>query len=202
MYNLLQRVVVLFFIYLSFVLPPLSHTGIIFTKIEIYIVALHYYCQPSCIPPTLLRTYQHLGLNSCYNFLTSLLARFLISGELRYAPKMLHITTLGALDPGSLQTDLSGRWSGSKVEQIGPAADVEHGQTVPATRLSSELSTPSTPKHGLSHYPVSETPCHHLFTAAMGIVYPLSKYYCTLYVEHSAPKYALQHYCKPQWAKS
>lgn len=105
-YNLLQRVVVLFLFF--FILCRLYYYPIITdwhnihkkSKIEIYIVALHHYCLSPLLytTPLIFRTYQHLGLNLCYNLRTSPLARLLISGELRHAPQMLHITILGAPD--------------------------------------------------------------------------------------------------------
>lgn len=109
-YNLLQRVVVLFFLllFIACTTTLLSQTGIIYTEIQnrdLHCCTASLLPQPSPVYyPPFLKTYQHLGLNLCYNLRTLPLARLLIS-ELRVAPKMLHITTLGALDPQFL--DLS-----------------------------------------------------------------------------------------------
>jgi hypothetical protein len=97
-YNLLY----VFYVFYSFLLfiacttTILSHTGIIYTKNRDL-----YCCTAFCLCiPLLLRTYiLQLALQSC---MASRVAPDLGS---RYAPKMLHITTLGALDPEFL--DLS-----------------------------------------------------------------------------------------------
>lgn len=107
-----------------------------------------------------------------------------------------------SLVPGSLQTDLSGRLSGSNVEQIGPLAAIEHGRTVLSTRPSSELST--------SHSWTGFFPSPR-FRMAMssslhrGYGHPLPTirillYSCILYVEHISQNTHCNttEYCKSQ----
>lgn len=109
-YNLLQSVVVLFFfiLYRLYYHPIVAHWHNIHKNPKSRSTLLHCITITPALSCTSvyypLRTYQYLGVISCYS-LTLLLARFVILGQLRHAPKMLHITTLGALDPQFL--DLS-----------------------------------------------------------------------------------------------
>lgn len=68
--------------------------------------------------------------------------------------------------------------------------------------VSPRNSPHSTPKRGFSHHPVSEWPCHRLFTAATGVVCPLSEYYCIHYGEHRPQNTHCNttECCKSEWA--
>lgn len=142
----------LFFIPLLFIActtTPLSPTGIIYTKNpksrSTLLHCITIASALSCIlPPPFSELTNALGWTCVTTFELRLSHGFWSPASWDMPPQnVTHHNPRGSrsLVPGSLQTDLSGRLSGSNVEQIGPLADIEHGWTVLFTRLASELST-------------------------------------------------------------